>query len=103
LRTRQHAWSFRKPPDIAVEIDITSDSSRKLSLYAALSVPEIWWYDGASFRIYELVGAEYIEIASSHFLPKLMGSMLTESIEIKKAKDQPEAREAFLQRIQSLK
>jgi|SRR6185295_13396011 len=91
------------PPDIAVEIDITSDSLKKFPIYAALSIPEVWWYDGASFRLYQLVDSAYVEIASSHFLPKLTGTMLTESIEIKKSQDQTEAREAFLRRIQSLK
>ena len=34
------------PPDIVVEIDITSTSLHKFSIYAALGVPEIWRYDG---------------------------------------------------------
>ena len=91
------------PPDIAVEIDVTSGSLKKFPIYAALSVPEIWWYDGTSFRFYQLVEAAYVETTNSHFLPKLTGSMLTESIQIKKTQGQPEAREAFLRLIQALK
>jgi Uma2 family endonuclease len=91
------------PPDIAVEIDIISESLKKLPIYAALGIPEIWRYDGRTFRFYELVDGSYVETASSRFLPKLTGSMLTESIEIKRAQSQTEAREAFRQRIQSLK
>jgi Uma2 family endonuclease len=30
------------PPDLAVEIDITSSSLNRLSIYAALGVPEVW-------------------------------------------------------------
>ncbi len=48
------------PPDLAVEIDITSSSLDRFSIYAALKVPEIWRYDGRLFVIYGLVESEYI-------------------------------------------
>jgi Uma2 family endonuclease len=48
------------PPDLAVEIDITSSSLDRFSIYADLKVPEIWRYDGQLLIIYELVGSEYI-------------------------------------------
>jgi Uma2 family endonuclease len=48
------------PPDLAVEIDITSSSLDRFSIYADLKVPEIWRYDGRSLLIYGLVGSEYI-------------------------------------------
>jgi Uma2 family endonuclease len=48
------------PPDLAVEIDITSSSLDRFSIYADLKVPEIWRYDGRSLVIYGLVGSEYI-------------------------------------------
>ncbi len=33
------------PPDLAIEIDLTSGSLNKLPIYAALGVAEIWRYD----------------------------------------------------------
>ncbi|HEY9740149.1 MAG TPA: Uma2 family endonuclease, partial [Coleofasciculaceae cyanobacterium] len=33
------------PPDLVIEIDISSSSINRLSLYAALGVPEVWRYD----------------------------------------------------------
>jgi Uma2 family endonuclease len=48
------------PPDLAVEIDITSSSLDRFSIYADLRVPEIWRYDGRSFTIYKLVENEYV-------------------------------------------
>jgi len=69
------------PPDIAVEIDITNSSLRKLSIYAALSVPEIWRYDGRAFTFYTLREGKYLEIAESAQLPDLTGSMLLEALE----------------------
>lgn len=34
------------PPDLAIEVDITSGSVAREPIYAALRVPEIWRYDG---------------------------------------------------------
>ncbi|MDJ0658776.1 MAG: Uma2 family endonuclease [Crocosphaera sp.] len=42
------------PPDLAIEIDITSGSLNKLPIYAALGVTEIWRYDGGVLQIYGL-------------------------------------------------
>jgi Uma2 family endonuclease len=55
------------PPDIAVEIDTTNASQNKLPIYAALSVPEIWRYDGISAQIYELKEGVYTGVAESRF------------------------------------
>jgi Uma2 family endonuclease len=59
------------PPDLAVEIDITSSSLDRFSIYADLKVPEIWRYDGRSLVIYGLVGSEYIMQDRSIALPIL--------------------------------
>jgi Uma2 family endonuclease len=59
------------PPDLAVEIDITSSSLDRFSIYADLKVPEIWRYDGRSLVIYGLVGSEYLSQDRSIALPIL--------------------------------
>ncbi|AFY91513.1 Uma2 family endonuclease [Chamaesiphon minutus] len=59
------------PPDLAVEIDITSSSLDRFSIYAALKVTEIWRYDGQILTIYELVENEYVIRDSSLALPRL--------------------------------
>src|SRR6266516_1204094 len=55
------------PPDIAVEIDTTNESSSKFPIYAALGVPEIWVYDGKQVEIYCLKD-ESIKTDTSNFL-----------------------------------
>jgi len=45
-------FTIDPPPDLAIEIDITSSSLDKLSIYAALGVPEVWRFNGAAFRCY---------------------------------------------------
>ena len=34
------------PPDLAIEIDLGGGRMRKLAIYAAFGVPEVWWFDG---------------------------------------------------------
>lgn len=53
------------PPDLAVEIDITSSSVNKFNIYAALGVAELWRYDGEVLKFYQLVENQYIEIKFS--------------------------------------
>ena len=49
------------PPDLAIEIDITSSSVNKLAIYSALRVPELWLYNGRVLKFYQVVEREYIE------------------------------------------
>jgi Uma2 family endonuclease len=62
-----------KPPDLAIEIDITSGSLDKFPIYAALAVPEIWRYDGNNLRFYGLNQETngYEEITESLAFPLL--------------------------------
>ncbi len=39
------------PPDLAIEIDITSSSVNKLGIYSALGVTELWRYVWARFKV----------------------------------------------------
>jgi Uma2 family endonuclease len=87
------------PPDIVLEIDITSNSRRKFPIYAGLGVPEIWTYDGDTVRFFELVDDKYIPISESPFLPKLTGQMLAEAIEVSKTRGQKTALDLFRKRI----
>ena len=68
------------PPDVVVEIDLTTDSSRKLSIYAGLGVPEVWRYDGHSYHFYRLTDGKYTEVPSSRCLPGLSSPLLLEAL-----------------------
>ncbi len=61
------------PPDLAVEVDITSSSLNRFSIYAALGVPEVWRYDGRSLMIYRLQAGGYQVGDRSIALPVLTG------------------------------
>ena len=61
--------NFEPPPDLAIEIDITSKSEIKKNSYQALGVPELWIYDGRSLQIYLLQNRQYIESNTSQIFP----------------------------------
>jgi Uma2 family endonuclease len=57
------------PPDLAIEIDISNPFLTRLPIYAALDVPEVWQFDGESFKILGLAATEYIPQRQSLALP----------------------------------
>jgi len=69
------------PPDIVVEIDHTSTSIDKFSIYAGLGVPEIWRVLGSKVEIYLLVGDHYDESKTSRTFPALTSATLSEFLE----------------------
>ena len=90
------------PPDLAVEIDVTKNSSRKLTIYAALSIPEVWRYDGMTMKFYTLAGGVYSVTASSDALPALAASMVARVIEAGTIGNPMDALKAFREGIQPL-
>ncbi|WP_427160920.1 Uma2 family endonuclease [Aliinostoc sp. HNIBRCY26] len=59
------------PPDLVVEIDLTSSSLDKFQIYASLGVAELWRYDDGLFYIYQLQQGQYIECNSSPMFNQL--------------------------------
>jgi Uma2 family endonuclease len=83
------------PPDLIIEIDITSPSLNKFPLFAALGIPEVWRYDGAQVRIFRLEAESYHERAESSVLPKVTGEVLTRFL----AEDKQFKRTVWLRRV----
>jgi len=59
------------PPDLALEIDLTSKSLSRFPIYARLGVPEIWCYDSGEVKIYQLQHESYMEVETSLVFPTL--------------------------------
>jgi Uma2 family endonuclease len=57
------------PPDLAVEVEHTAAAVRKMPIYAALGVPEVWRWRGETLTVYLLVDGEYVERPESSVLP----------------------------------
>ncbi|MBI3800599.1 MAG: Uma2 family endonuclease [Deltaproteobacteria bacterium] len=69
------------PPDIVIEIDISSLSLNKFSLYAQLGIPEVWRYDGNRVFIFKREGDQYTEVDHSMALPLLTSVVATRFLE----------------------
>ena len=60
------------PPDLAIEVDISSSSIDQLGIYGALGVPEVWLCDGAKLQVYQLqADGTYTQQARSPSFPFL--------------------------------
>lgn len=58
------------PPDLAIEVDVTHSSLDRLSIYAALGVPELWWLDGDTLIFYSLnPNGTYANVPTSRSFP----------------------------------
>jgi Uma2 family endonuclease len=68
------------PPDLVIEVDITSGSLDKFPIYAQVGVPEVWRYDGQRLRIYILRAERYVESETSLALPLLTSTRLSEAL-----------------------
>lgn len=74
------------PPDLVVEVDITSPSLDKLPIYAQIGVPEVWRYDGGRLEILRLERTEYASVPGSAVLPPLTSSVLSDLLAGSKVK-----------------
>lgn len=66
------------PPDLAIEIDITSGSIPREPIYAKLGVPEVWRFDGRRLEFRKLAkSGTYEPIEASLSFPFLRSTELT--------------------------
>lgn len=69
------------PPDLVVEVDITSSSRSRLNIYKAIGVPEIWRYNRQGLAILQLRQDEYMDCEYSSIFPMVSAEILGEIIE----------------------
>ncbi|OKH18088.1 Uma2 family endonuclease [[Limnothrix rosea] IAM M-220] len=70
----------REHPDLAIEVNITSGSPRKLERYKRFSIQEVWMWQNNQLSLYSLDNGEYQEIPASKLLPDLDITLLTECV-----------------------
>jgi Uma2 family endonuclease len=72
------------PPDLAIEVDNTSDSKHALPIYVRLNVPEIWRYDarGHSLWFGRLAVDHYESVDRSVALPKLTPALVLHALDV---------------------
>lgn len=65
------------PPDLVVEVDLSSSSSRRMLVFAELGIPELWQYDGDRLVFMSLrEDGEYHAIGESLSFPGLSATDL---------------------------
>lgn len=61
--------SVDPPPDLAIEVDVTSQT--QIDAYINLGVAELWIYKGKELRIFSLESGQYQAVSHSPTFPKL--------------------------------
>jgi Uma2 family endonuclease len=59
------------PPDLAIEVDVTSSSLDRMSIYAALGVPEVWRFSTGGIAFHLLESGVYQVRPNSLSFPQL--------------------------------
>ncbi|CAN5849450.1 Uma2 family endonuclease [soil metagenome] len=65
------------PPDLVLEVDVTSPSKHKLSIYASLGVPEVWVCVERKLSIYGLREGLYEQLEHSATFPQVSAERVT--------------------------
>ena len=71
-----------RPPDLAIEIDISSSSLDRMAIYADLGVPELWRYDGNDVTIYRLENKVYRTCDRSPTFPQMTPDAIVRFLEM---------------------
>jgi Uma2 family endonuclease len=73
--------SQHPPPDLALEVDVTSSSLDRMSIYEALLVPEVWRMEGGALTFHVLSGGQYRLATHSLSFPKVTPADLLPFVE----------------------
>lgn len=75
--------TLHPPPDVGVEIQITHGLVKRLPIFAAIGIAEVWWYHDATLEILILQpGGEYEVTATSPTFPDLSPALMLEHLKL---------------------
>lgn len=75
------------PPDLAVEVDITSSSTRRMVIYKQLGVPEVWRYTKQGITISRLENGKYVECEFSPTFRMISAEILADFLQQRQTTD----------------
>lgn len=88
LGRRKIDFQTDPPPDLALEVDITSSSRRRFGIYLQLQIPELWRYTEAKgVMLYKLQDNEYVECEFSPRFPMISGAVLMQFLQLSETED----------------
>jgi Uma2 family endonuclease len=70
----------KEHPDLAIEVNVTSGSPKKLDKYQRLGIREVWMWQDNRLWIYALQDGAYQTLSKSQLLPDLNIALLEECI-----------------------
>lgn len=78
------------PPDLALEVDIANRSDRKLSIYQAMNVPEVWLYQNHCVKIKcvqikHLENGVYVDALTSRAFPAVTAEQLNQWLDLRRS------------------
>lgn len=99
MRGKKGRWNPKKdpPPDLVVEVDVTSASIPREPIYAALKVPELWRWDGKRIVCRALKAGRYETVARSLAFPFLEVARLKRYLDDLPKRDENEVLRAFME------
>jgi Uma2 family endonuclease len=70
------------PPDLIIEVDITSPSLNRFPIFAAFGVTEVWRYQNGQVTFYKLETDKYVETKESVAFPTMTNDWITKFVEL---------------------
>ena len=96
--------SVNPPPDLAIEIDITSSSLDQLAIYADMGVPEVWIYNDETIHVWILqADGRYREQSQSVSFPFLPLDQFLEFLRQQPGIEEPEGWRSYEEWLRRLK
>jgi Uma2 family endonuclease len=84
------------PPDLAIEIDVTHSALDRMSIHAALRVPEVWQFDGNGLSFHHLqADGSYARVDVSLAFPGLTPADLMAFLNLRGQQDEYDLLQAF--------
>ncbi|HEY3355720.1 MAG TPA: Uma2 family endonuclease [Polyangia bacterium] len=90
--------TYREPPDLAIEVVLTTGGLDKLAVYRGLGVLEVWQWRADRFQVWRLGAEGYAEVGRSQVLPALDLEDLAIFVRMP---EQPAAVRAFRDRLRA--
>lgn len=91
------------PPDLVLEIEVSRSALKRMSIYAALGVPEVWCFEGDSLRVYLLQkDRTYQRADRSPTFPSVPPAGIVPFLELNEATDYLGMVRAFREWLRSL-
>ncbi len=79
--------SIDPPPDLIIEVDLTSPSTNRFTIYKNLGVPEIWRYLGGTVEFFQLQNGEYSLSQYSNTFPIVPSEIINHFLQMAETED----------------